>query len=188
MTREDLIREKLNEVLLNQQPFNKDTEQGVFNKITAPLVALEDDLRELMQSETSEEISAIIGKLETNATITDADMELIRHWVVGDAKSYVKMENDYLGWLDELNRLFLVLKDLQFLFVKNLQDKKLTLENMGKISGTARDAVRVIGDIIYYKQQEERITNFENASKDLDSDNKLIIADILRQKLASDQF
>ena len=59
---------------------------------------------------------------------------------------------------------------------------------MGKISGTARDAVRVIGDIIYYKQQEERITNFENASKDLDSDNKLIIADILRQKLASDQF
>lgn len=180
MTREDLIREKLNEVLLNQQPFNKDTEQGVFNKITAPLVALEDDLRELMQSETSEEISAIIGKLETNATITDADMELIRHWVVGDAKSYVQMENDYLGWLDELNRLFLVLKDLQ--------DKQLTLENMGKISGTARDAVRVIGDIIYYKQQEERITNFENASKDLDSDNKLIIADILRQKLASDQF
>jgi hypothetical protein len=48
MTREELIREQLNEVLLNQQPFNKDTEQGVFNKITAPLVALENDLRELM--------------------------------------------------------------------------------------------------------------------------------------------
>ena len=180
MTRKDLIREKLNEVLLNQQPFDKDTEQGVFNKITAPLVALENDLRELMQSETSEEISAIIGKLESNATITDADMELIRLWVVGDAKSYVQMENDYLGWLDELNRLFLVLKDLQ--------DKKLTLENMGKISGTARDAIRVIGDIIYFKQQQERIANFESASKDLDSDNKLIIADILKQKLASDQF
>lgn len=180
MTREDLIREKLNEVLLNQQPFNKDTEQGVFNKITAPLVALENDLRELMQSETSEEISAIIGKLESNATITDADMELIRLWVVGDAKSYVQMENDSLGWLDELNRLFLVLKDLQ--------DKQLTLENMGKISGTTRDAIRVIGDIIYFKQQEERIANFENASKDLDSDNKLIIANILKQKLASDQF
>ena len=180
MTREELIREQLNEVLLNQLPFNKDTEQGVFNKITAPLVALENDLRELMQSETSEEISAIIGKLETNATITDADMELIRLWVVGDAKSYVQMENDYLDWLDELNRLFLVLRDLQ--------DKQLTIENMGKISGTARDAIRVLGDIIYFKQQEERITNFENASKDLDSDNKFIIADILKQKLASDQF
>ena len=180
MPREDLIRENLNEVLLNQQPFNRDTEQGVFNKITASLVALENDLRELMQSETSEEISAIIGKLETNATITDADMELIRFWVVGDAKSYVKMENDYLDWLDELNRLFLILKDLQ--------DKQLILENMGKISGTARDAIRVIGDIIYFKQQEERITNFENASKDLNSDNKLIIANILKQKLASDQF
>jgi hypothetical protein len=180
MTREDLIREKLNEVLLNQQPFNKDTEQGAFNKITVPLVSIENDLRELMQSETSEEISAIIGKLESNATITDSDMELIRLWVVGDAKSYVKMENDYLDWLDELNRLFLVLKDLQ--------DKQLTLENMGKISGTTRDAIRVIGDIIYFKQQEERIANFENASKDLDSDNKLIIANILKQKLVSDQF
>lgn len=180
MPREDLIKENLKEVLLNQQPFNKDTEQGVFNKITASLVALENDLRELMQSETSEEISAIISKLETNATITDADMELIRFWVVGDAKAYLKMENDYLGWLDELDRLFLVLKDLQ--------DKQLTLENMGKISGTVRDAIRVIGDIIYFKQQEERITNFENASKDLNSDNKLIVANILKQKLASDQF
>ena len=180
MTRKDLIKEKLNEVLLNQELFNKDTEQGVFNKITESLVALENDSRELMQSKTSEEISAIIGKLESNTTITDADMRLIRLWIVGDAESYVRMENDYQGWLDELNRLFSVLKDLQ--------DKELTLENMDKISGTARDAIRVIGDIIYFKQQQERISKFENATKDLHSENKLILANIIRQKIASDQF
>lgn len=180
MTRKDLIKEKLNEVLLKQQPFDKETEQGVFNKITEPLVALENDSRELMQSKTSEEISAIIGKLDSNITITDADMRLIRLWIVGDAESYVRMENDYQGWLDELNRLFSVLKDLQ--------DQELTLENMQKISGTARDAIRVIGDIVYFKQQQERINKFENATKDLNSENKLILANILRQKLASDQF
>lgn len=180
MTREDLIRKKLNEVLLYQQPFNKDTKQGVLNKITEPLVALENDLRELMQSKTSGEISMIIGKLESNTPITDADMRLIRLWIVGDAESYVRMENDYQGWLDELNRLFLVLKDLQ--------DKELTLESMGNISGTARDAIRIIGDIIYFKQQQERLDNFENASKNLNLDNKLIVADILKQKLESNKF
>jgi hypothetical protein len=102
---------------------------------------------------------------------------LIRLWIVGDAASYVQMENDYQKWLEELNRLFAVIEELK--------GQDLSLENMYKLQGTARDAIRVIGDIVFFKQQQERINKFENASKNLNSGNKLVLSKILKQKLES---
>jgi hypothetical protein len=90
------------------------------------------------------------------------------------------MENDYQGWLQELNRLFEV--------IEKLKGEELSLENMFKLSGTARDAIRVMGDIVFFKEQQERVNRFDNASKDLNSENKLTVAKILKQKLASDQM
>jgi len=176
----DQIREKLNEVISNKKNVDDSTEEGYYNQVTAPLVALQDHLREQMQSETSEQISIIINKLESDEEIADSDLMLIRLWLVGDATSYVQMENDYQGWLKELNRLFGVLEQLKA--------QELSLENMYKLSGTARDAIRVMGDIIFFKQQKERINKFENASKNLNSENKLVLAKILKQKVESDQI
>ena len=59
---------------------------------------------------------------------------------------------------------------------------------MYKLSGATRDAIRVVGDIIFFKQQQERIDKFENASKDLSAASKLTIARILKQKLESDEM
>jgi hypothetical protein len=105
---------------------------------------------------------------------------LVRLWLVGDAASYVQMENDYQGWLQELNRLFGV--------IEQLKGQELSLENMYKLSGSARDAIRVMGDIVFFKQQQERTNKFDNASTNLNSENKLIVAKILKQKLESDQM
>lgn len=179
MYKEQII-EKLNEVISNKKNVDDSTEEGYYNKVTAPLVALEDHLREQMQAETSEQMSIIINKLESDEDITDSDLMLIRLWLVGDAASYVQIENDYQGWLQELNRLFGV--------IEQLKGQELSLENMYKLSGTARDAIRVMGDIIFFKQQQERINKFENASKNLNSENKLIVAKILKQMLESDQM
>ncbi len=67
---------------------------------------------------------------------------LIRLWIVGDAASYVQMENDYQKWLEELNRLFDVIEELK--------GQELSLENTYKLQGTARDGIRVIGDIVFF--------------------------------------
>jgi hypothetical protein len=179
MYKEQII-EKLNEVISSKQTVDASTEEGYYNKITAPLVALEDHLREQMQAETSQHISMIINKLESDEDITDSDLMLVRLWLVGDAASYVQMENDYQGWLQELNRLFGV--------IEQLKGQELSLENMYKLSGTARDAIRVMGDIVFFKQQQERTNKFDDASKNLNSENKLIVAKILKQKLESDQM
>ena len=174
---QDQIIEKLSEIISHKQAVDENTEEGYFNKVTAPLASLGDYLREQMQAETSEKISMIINKLKSDEEIPESDLMLIRLWIVGDAASYVQMENDYQKWLEELNRLFGVIEELK------LQD--LSLENMYKLQGTARDAIRVIGDIVFFKQQQERINKFENASKNLNSGNKLVLSKILKQKLES---
>jgi len=177
---QDQIIEKLSEIISHKQTVDENTEEGYFNKVTAPLVSLGDYLREQMQAETSEKISMIINNLKSDGEMTESDLMLIRLWVVGDAASYVQMENDYQKWLEELNRLLGVIEELK--------GQDLSLENMYKLQGTARDAIRVIGDIVFFKQQQERINKFENASKNLNSGNKLVLAKILKQKLESEEM
>lgn len=177
---EEQIVEKLNEIISQKQTVDENTEEGYFNKVTAPLVSLGDYLREQMQAETSEKISMIINKLKSEGEVTESDLMFIRLWIVGDAASYVQMENDYQKWLEEFNRLFSVIEELK--------GQDLSLENIYKLQGTARDAIRVIGDIVFFKQQEERINKFENASKNLTSANKLALAKILKQKLESEKM
>jgi len=177
---QDQIIEKLSEIISHKQTVDENTEEGYFNKVTAPLVSLGDYLREQMQAETSEKISMIIKNLKSDEEMTESDLMLIRLWVVGDAASYVQMENDYQKWLEELNRLLGVIEELK--------GQDLSLENMYKLQGTARDAIRVIGDIVFFKQQQDRINKFENASKNLNSGNKLVLAKILKQKLESEEM
>jgi hypothetical protein len=180
MVQQEQIVERLKELLSYKDIVREETKEGDFNKISMSLVALQNGLRESVQSQTSKDISEIIQKLESDATITDADMELIRVWVASDAEFYVQMENDYPGWLGELNRLLSVMEQLKA--------GELTIDNMGKISGVARDAIRVIGDIVFFKHQQERVNNFENASKHLNSSNKIFLASILKEKLQSDEM
>ena len=177
---QDQIIEKLSEIISHKQTVDENTEEGYFNKVTAPLVSLGDYLREQMQAETSEKISMIINNLKSDGEMTESDLMLIRLWVVGDAASYVQMENDYQKWLEELNRLLGVIEELK--------GQDLSLENMYKLQGTARDAIRVIGDIVFFKQQQERINKFENASENLNPGNKLVLAKILKQKLESEEM
>ena len=174
------ITEKMGEIISNKQTIDKNTEEGYFNKVTTQLVSLGDYLREQTQAETSEKISTIINKLKSNEEITDSDLMLIRLWIVGDAASYVQIENNYQDWLEELNRLFGVIEDLKL--------KDLSLENIYKLQGTVRDAIRVIGDIVFFKQQQDRINKYENASKNLSSENKLVIAKILKKQLESEEM
>jgi hypothetical protein len=171
---EDRIKDQLDEIVSYKQEFGENTEEGHLNKITSTLTDLEDHIREQIQSVTKPEIETIIKKLKSGSEINDADLMMVRLWIVGDAQAYIEMENDYRGWLLELNRLFGVIEDLK--------SEELDLEKMYKLSGTVRDTIRVIADIVFFKQQQERVKNYENASQNLNSENKLILANILQKK------
>lgn len=177
---EEKISEILSQIISHKKTADENSEEGYFNKITGLLVSLGDQLREQMQAETSEKMSMIIDKLKADKEITDSDLMLIRLWIVGDAASYVQMENDYQNWLKEINRIFGV--------IEGLKTQPLSLEKMYQLQGTVRDAIRVIGDIVFFKQQKDRIAKYENASKNLNSENKLTLAGILKQKLESEDL
>ena len=132
---EEQIVEKLNEIISQKQNVDENTEEGYFNKISASLVSLEDHLREQMQAETSEKISTILNKLKSDGEITETDLMLIRLWMVGDASSYVEMENDYKQWLEELNRLFDVIQELKG---QDLPGKGLIKEYYTRLSDIVR--------------------------------------------------
>jgi predicted O-linked N-acetylglucosamine transferase (SPINDLY family) len=171
------ILQNLNEIVSHDQAFDESTEEGELNRITTRLKALGDYVREEIQAETSQQIKDIIEKLKADSEIDDTDLKLIRLWVVGDAAAYVRMENDYKKWLEESNRLFSV--------IRGLKAEELNLEKMHKLSGTVRDSIRVIGDLIFFRQQMDRVKKFEAASKNLNSQNKLLLSRILQEKLAS---
>jgi len=177
---EDQISEKLSVIISHKQTVDGNIEEGYFMKVTTPSVSFRDYLREQMQAEKSKKRSMMINKLKSDEEIPESDGMLIRLWIVGDAASYVQMENDYQKWLEELNRLFGVIEELKL--------QELSLEIIYKLQGTVRDAIRVIGDIVFFKQQQDRINKFENASKNLSSENKLVLAKILKQKLESEEF
>jgi hypothetical protein len=179
MVDEQQILKRVNEVLSYKDMLKKGTKEGGFNKISISLVSLQNELREGMQKQTSSQVSKVIEKLTADEDITHDDMELIRTWVTSDAQFYVEMENDYPNWLKELNRLFSV--------IGQLKSEELTLEKMGRMSGTARDAIRVIGDVIFFQQQQDRLSKFEKASRNLDTNNKLFLARLLQRKLESDE-
>ena len=58
---------------------------------------------------------------------------------------------------------------------------------MGEISGSIRDLLRVIADVVYFRQEEQRIQRFERATRTLYSEDKQHLSRLLRQKLRSSE-
>jgi len=150
-----------------------------FQHLSVVLAKLQERLREQLQAATQTEIGGVIATLDAGADPTPTQLDLIRLWVVGDAEHYVRLEGDYRTWLAELDRLVGELSQVQ--------GATLTVADLTRVAAWARDAQRVLADIEYFKQEEARVQRFEQAAKGLTADDKRTLANILRQKLASDR-
>lgn len=178
MAREEKILEQLDQLSRMTLGVDSDVDEGKLNQISSLLVDMDDNLREGVQGQSAAAMEAIIRCLHEEGEISREDLALIRLWMVSDAEFYVQMENDFHNWIIELNRIFSN--------ISSLRKNELTPETMGKISGSIRDGLRVIADVIYFRQQEQRIERFERATRRLYSEDKLHLARILSQKLLSD--
>ena len=171
------IEEQLDELSRLAFKIDADIDEGKLNQISGELARLDDDLREGIQQATSVEMAKIIRKLEDEDEITPDELALIRIWMVSDAEFYVQLENDFDDWISEINRLFS--------HIRSVNQGELTYESMGKISGSIRDALRVIADVVYFRQQEQRVQRFERATRTLYSEDKQHLSRLLGQKFRS---
>lgn len=173
------IEKALGQLSSWRKSLDASTDAGEFHKVSLALNKLGHGLREQMQSETAGKMQAVIRKLDTDEPIDADDRELIRLWMVSDAEFYVQMEKDFQDWLSELDRIFAHLE--------GLQGEKPDLETIGKVRGAVRDALRVLADVVFFKEQQDRVARFEEATQRLQADDKRAIARILRNKLLSDE-
>lgn len=179
MAEDEKITSALGSVSTLAAGIDKDVDEGTLNQLSSVLAAVQDDLREAIQGQTREEMAAIIQDLEDGAELSPDALDLIRTWMVSDAEFYVQMENDFANWLAEVRRIFGRIEELR--------SGTLTPKRMGQISGSIRDALRVIADINFFRRQEQRIQRFERATESVDGEDRKMLANLLRDKMLSSE-
>ena len=156
-------------------------DEGSFQQAAKKLSERKDQAREKMQAKTAKLITDIIRKLADNKPLDTREIDLIKIWIVGDAESYVKMENNFNDWLDEYKRLRS--------FFKSYGSKECSVEEFLKIHGALEDAIRVSYDIANFIEKRDRIKRFEGAVADgIDREERDILVKVLTSKLKSDEY
>ena len=137
-------------------------------------------MREYIQDITLDEIKVVIGKLKGGGDLTLADKDQIKLWLVGDADTYSKMENNYQDWLDELGRLMNELR--------KFSDITPDVASCSKMRALFRDGSRVLADLFYFIEQKDRVEKFEKSSQNFTDTERGILVRLLEQKIQSPDF
>ena len=140
-------------------------------------------IREGIQNVTSSEINNIISKLQNDKQLVAEELELIKLWIIGDAESYIKMENNFQDWMEEFKRLETAL-------IK-YENKDCSIPDLFEIHGILEDAIRISYDIANYLEKKERIEKFLPKLRDTytfsDADRDILIR-VLTGKLKSPDY
>ena len=155
-------------------------DSATYGKLAHAMSYLKESLREHIQSKTSADIEAIIGKLRSDKAIAPEEMQIVKLWIVGAAESYVTHENNFNDWIAELKRI-----SGEF---KRLDAAKLEVAQAFYAQALLMDAIRVAWDVHHYLEQQERLGKFMESTKELDAEERKLLADILARKLASPDF
>jgi hypothetical protein len=151
-----------------------------FSQLGYDLGKLRGRVREKLQLETSAAMRSIIQKLEKNQPLTPEEQSQVRLWVVGDAEGYVKMEQTLNEWLAEYKRLAGVIEDYA--------GRPESLLGLVDLHGILEDAAQVANNVARFLDDKERLKRFDAAINNLSATDGKLIADILRDKLASPEM
>jgi len=148
-----------------------------YGYVATQLVQSKNGIRQALEQATAETIAAIIGKLENNQPLTDAEKQTVKLWVVGDAEGYVKMENNFQDWLSEYRRLLDIIADWE--------GKTGSVQELVELHGVLEDAIKVADAVAHYLEDRERVARCETALSNLNAEDNKFIAGMLKSMLAS---
>ena len=153
---------------------------NAYSKLSTIFEELDALARESMQDLTKEEMRNIIQKLEKGTPLTPDEKDQIRLWVVGDADYYAKMENNVGDWKAELQRLMQE--------INRLETARPDVGTLCKMRGLFRDGARVIADLFFYAEQQDRLKKFNEAIQEIDAEERGLLIGLLEQKIKSPNF
>jgi hypothetical protein len=132
--------------------------------------------REVQQSMWADEARATIRRLEKGDSLTQADQDLLRTFLVSDAKGYLAAENDYTQWVRELERLT---QDLA------RRVEMVDRSSIAELRGVLKDAIRLAPDIRNYLEERRRVERFEKAIDTQDPGSRDMLLRVLKEQLRS---
>ncbi len=153
---------------------------NAYSKLSTIFEELDAFLREYVQDLTMDQMKAIVKKLESGETLSPDEKEQIRLWIVGDADYYAKMENNVEDWKQELKRIMGE--------IGALQTENPDIVTACKLRGLFRDGARVIADLFFYAEQQDRLNKFNNAIQEIDTEERGLLIGLLEQKMKSPDF
>lgn len=159
---------------------NQHDTTGTYAKLAAALTEAEAELREHVQRTTAAEAHAIVQKLDANESITSEDLELIKTWIVGDAASYVAVENNVENWKKDIERIVTELADVSA--------ASLDGRDAARLRALLRDAIRSAWDIHHFLDEKSRVDSFDAATRELDESGRKVLARSLERKLRSPAY
>jgi hypothetical protein len=148
-----------------------------YGYVATALVKSKNHIRQAIEQATAEAVAAIIGKLENNQPLNDAEKQTVKLWVVGDAEGYVKMENNFQDWLEEYRRLLDIIADWE--------GKTGSVQELVEVHGVIEDAIKVADAVAHFLEDRERVARCEAALNNLNAEDNKFIAGMLKSMLSS---
>jgi hypothetical protein len=147
--------------------------------VATELVKSKNGIRQAIEQATASEVAAIIGKLENNQPLNQAEKEMVKLWVVGDAEGYVKMENNFQDWLQEHRRL----TDE----IASWEGRTGSIQELVEVHGLLEDAIKVADAAAHYLEDRERVSRCEAALSNLNAEDNKFIAGLLKSMLSDSE-
>ena len=135
------------------------------------------ETRERIQEANADPIAEIIYRLKSNEPLREDDIRILRLWIVGDADSYLREENNFQDWLTELERLEGILK--------GYEDRDLSPDELFRLQGILEDTMRVSDDIENFVRKKQRIEQFEASMKEDTPEGRQFLAKVLASRALS---
>lgn len=162
-----------------EETLAKDNEEG-YVRLSQIVDLTADSLREYAQDVSAHEIKHLVQKLKGPISLSASDLDLLRLCIVGDAESYVNIENSVPEWKNELHRV------MDQVSSYTAENPKVT--DVLKLQALLRDADRIIDDLSFYAAQKDRVEKFNAAIKHLGPEDRALLVGLLNTKLQSKHY
>jgi hypothetical protein len=153
-----------------------------YEALNAHVRDLEAQAREAFQAKLGEHFWPVVEKLESGTPLAAAEQDMLQLFMVGDAKYYVKYENEVENWQNEVKRLVEEMKRLQ---ASGLTE----LDSLMHLRALCHEAMRILPDLAFYFGEKERARKFDEAVRGaIDRDTRRTLANLIKDMLASDKI
>jgi hypothetical protein len=151
-----------------------------YKQLDLHIRSMEEMARELFQEQLRKPYESIVVKLEHGEPLTGEEQEVLEFFIVGVAKYYIKEEENFDQWREELGRLTQEIENV------SMKRDLSSVDGLLYLQALCRDAQHVLPEVIFYLEEKERIRRFREATEGvLDPQGARFLADILRGMMSS---